>query len=288
MALNLAVTSDGPTRRRLYQHLPSYGIAVHHLPVGQQVYQLGSAEIDMDLDVGFVFPKRVAEGDVITTELDIPWVNDREDILTTRNKAGVLAQLDAVGIPTPRSYLVSSPADPEVVRSVFDRLGDTVVIKPNSTTRGIGHVRVDDIDSFRGVIDYLELIHDFPATGDRSFLIQEYIPDARDVRLTLIDGSVAGAVERRLDGESGGWVKNVHRGAKPVPVTPTERLTDLAERVGAALEVAFLGVDVLIGPEGPQVIEVNGRPTIDRVEQYPSDFYGRLAGLIERTAKQRT
>ncbi len=261
---------------------------MYHLPVGGACYELDSIRdhIDFEIDVGFVFPKRVVEGSVITAALDIPWINGRDDILTTRNKASVLTQLQKVGIQTPRTVLVSSPADADAIRDVFDRFDGPVVIKPNSTTRGTGHVLVEDPDSFRGVVDYLELIHDFPATGDRSFLLQEYIPEARDVRLTVIDGVVAGAVERRLDGDADGWVKNVHRGATPVPVTPSKRLSDIAEHVADTLGVALLGVDVLIGPEGPVVIEVNGRPTIDRIEQYPSDFYDRLAALIRRVAKE--
>lgn len=286
MALNLAVASDGPTRRRLYQHLPPYGIAVHHLPVGRTCYQLGAVDhqFDIDYDVGFVFPKRMIEGSVITAELGLSWVNDHDDIATTRNKAGVLARLATVGIPTPRTVHVSSPSDREAIVDAFDRLDAPVVIKPNTTTRGVGHVRVDDPDSFEGVVDYLELIHAFPATEDRSFLIQEYIPEARDVRLTVIDGSVAGAVERSRPEGDDGWVRNVHRGATPVSIRPSTRLVELAELVADELEVALLGVDILLGPAGPVVLEVNGRPTIDRVDQYPSDFYDRLAALIRKMA----
>lgn len=286
MALDLAVASGGATRRRLRRHLPPRGIAVNGLDVEGYVAELGAITADtaVDFDVGYVFPGRTQEGDVIDAELQVPWVNDREAILTTRNKAGSLARLRAAGLPIPRTVHVSDPAETDEVRAAFRSFEGPVVLKPNTTTRGIGHVRLEDEDSLRGVVDYLELVHAFPATGDRSYLLQEYVPDARDCRLTVIEGTVRGAVERR---RADGWVNNVHRGAEPVAIEAPDAVVDLAETAAEVLEIDLLGVDVLLGGDEPAVLEVNGRPTIDRIERYPSDFYDRLAGLIERTANRR-
>lgn len=241
---------------------------------------------ERSLDVGFVYPPRTVAGDVVDARLSIPWVNDREAIVTTRNKAGSLARLSGADIPIPRTVHVTAPADEEAVVAAASRLGDPVVVKPNTTTRGIGHVLAHDLDSLRGVLDYLELIHSFPATADRSFLLQRYHPAARDLRLTVIDGAVVGAVERRLPESAGDdeWVRNVHRGATAVAIEAPPAAVDVAERAAAELDVAVLGVDVLLTADGPLVLEVNGRPTIDRIEKYPGDFYQRLASLIERTA----
>ncbi|MFP4590566.1 MAG: RimK family alpha-L-glutamate ligase [Halobacteriales archaeon] len=282
MAIDLAVASDGPTRRRLRRNLPAYGIAVHDLAVEGYVADLsGLAAVHSEYDVGFVFPTRIVEGAVLEAALGLPWVNDREAILTTRNKAASLAALQAGGVAIPRTVHVSAPADAEAVREAFRSFDGPVVLKPNATTRGVGHVRLVDEDSLRGVVDYLELIHAFPATADRSFLLQAYVPRARDLRLTLIDGTVVGAVERRRDD---GWVKNVHRGATPVAVDPPPSVVEVAETAAALLDVRLLGVDVLLTEDGPLVLEVNGRPTIDRVERYPSTFYDDLSALIERVA----
>lgn len=287
MTLDLAVASDGPTRRRLRRHLPVHGIAVHRLDVGGGIEELAPADPDASrpYDVGFVFPSRTVEGDVRAAMLAIPWVNDREAILTTRNKAGSLARLAAAGMPIPRTVHVSSPVDTDAVVDAYRRFDGPVVVKPNATSRGTGHVLVREVDSFRGVVDYLELIHSFPATGDRSFILQEYVEGARDLRLTVIDGEVAAAVERRLPEDApGAWVKNVHRGASAVAVEPPPVAVDLAEQAAAELGVPFLGVDLLVTPGRAFVLEVNGRPTVDREEKYPSDFYDRLARLIKSAA----
>lgn len=283
MPIDLAVASAGPTRRRLRRNLPPLGIAVHGLDVAGYVRELGSVADDESdrYDVGFVFPGRTVEGAVLDAELDVPWVNGREAILTTRNKAASLARLRAAGLPTPRTFHVSNPVEVEEVVAAFRALSGPVVLKPNTTTRGIGHVLVEDEDSLRGVIDYLDLVHAFPATGDRSYLLQAYVPEARDCRLTVIDGAVAGAVERR---RADGWVKNVHRGAEPVAIDPPGRVVAVAETAASVLEIDLLGVDVLLTDTGPLVLEVNGRPTIDRAERYPSTFYERLADLVRRTA----
>lgn len=287
MALDLAVASDGPTRTRLQRHLPPLGIAVHHLAVGAGVDEIGRSFNDEAYDVGFVYPTRTVEGDVITAATGLPWVNDRDDILTTRNKAGSLTMLHAAGIPIPRTVHISSPADEAAVVEAFRSFDGPVVLKPNTTTKGIGHVLLTDEDSFRGVFDYIDLLHSFPATRDRSFLLQRYLPEARDLRVTIVDGSVVGAVERQLpDDTAGKWVKNVHRGATAVPVDPPQEVLELAQRVATELSIDLLGVDILFTSQGPLVLEVNGRPTIDRIEKYTSDVYDRLAALIERTAAE--
>ena len=230
------------------------------------------------------------EGAVVDAHLDVPWVNDRDAVLTSRNKAGVLATLAKAGIPTPESFMVSNPT-PEADRTeAFDAVGPPVVVKPNSATRGVGVARADDLDSFLGVCDYLDLAHEFPATGDRSFIVQEYLPEARDYRAMVIDGVYAGAVERRLPAdlrEAGRWKHNVHRDAEAVRIDLDPDLRTLAEETAAVLDIDFLGVDLLVTDDRAVVSETNARPTIDEREKYESDFYRRLADLIERSAATR-
>jgi ribosomal protein S6--L-glutamate ligase len=147
--------------------------------------------------------------------------------------------------------------------------------------------KLPDVDSFLAVTDYLDLVHDYRATGDKSYLVQEYVPDARDYRVMVLDGEYVGAVERRLpdaDREAGRWKHNVHRGAEATPVDLDAEYRRLAERVADELDVAFLGVDLLVGPDGPVVNETNARPTVDTADKYEDDFYDRLAALIRRTA----
>ncbi|WP_435349731.1 ATP-grasp domain-containing protein [Haloarchaeobius sp. HRN-SO-5] len=289
--VDLAVVNRAETFERMHAPLAERGVSVHHVQVRERTIPLSAADAPFspdEYDVGFVYPGRVMEGDVAATMLDVPWVNGRDAVLTSRNKAGVVARLDRAGLPVPETTYVSNPADEDAVAEAFERVDPPAVVKPNSTTRGIGVAKLPDVDSFLAVTDYLDLVHDYRATGDKSYLVQEYVPDARDYRVMVLDGEYVGAVERRLSDEAratGRWKHNVHRGATATPVDLDPEYRRLAERVAAELDVTFLGVDLLVGPGGPVVNETNARPTIDDADKYEDDFYDRLADLIRRTAE---
>jgi ribosomal protein S6--L-glutamate ligase len=239
-----------------------------------------------DFDVGFVYPPRIMEGGVADALLGVPWVNDREAILTSRNKADVIARLDRAGVPVPETVAVSNPVDRAALVAAFERFDPPVVVKPNSATRGVGVAKAADLDSFLGIADYLDLVHDYRATGDQSFLVQEFLPDARDYRVMLVDGEYVGAVERRLPDDAldaGQWKHNVHRGAEATGVDLPPDLRELAERAADALDIPWLGVDLLVTDDRAVVSETNARPTVDSATKYEPGFFDDLAALIRAT-----
>ncbi|GAB7095488.1 RimK family alpha-L-glutamate ligase [Halolamina litorea] len=291
--LRLAVATQQETYERIREPLAERGIEVVALQASERTLSLTDPDLP-SVDAGLVFPSRLMEGGAVSAALSVPWVNDREAILTSRNKAGVLAALAAAGVPVPETTLVSNPVDDDAVAAAAEELqrgseADSLVIKPNSTTRGVGVARVGDPDSLLGVTDYLDLVHDFRATGDRSYLLQEYLPDARDYRAMIVDGEYAGAVERRLPEEAteaGKWKHNVHRGAVAEGVDLPAEARELAERAADVLGIDYLGVDLLETDDRLVVNETNARPTVDDATKYEPGFYDRLAGVIEKTAER--
>jgi ribosomal protein S6--L-glutamate ligase len=286
--LRLAVAHAEETFERMRGPLADRGIDARHVPVAERTVDLADPPWDPGaFDAGFVFPSRLMEGGVADALLDVPWVNGREAVLASRNKAETLARLDRAGVPTPDTVLVSNPVGEDALADAFDRFDPPVVVKPNSTTRGTGVVRVDDRDSFLGVADYLDLVHDYRATADKSFLVQAYLPDARDYRAMVLDGECVGAVERRLpdDANSERWKHNVHRGATAEGVSLPGDLRALAERAASALDARLLGVDLLVSGDRAVVAETNARPTIDDETKYEDGFYDRLAAVIRDTAE---
>jgi ribosomal protein S6--L-glutamate ligase len=284
--LRLALTTRAETFERLRDPLSARGIEVAHLPVEGRTVRLSDPRDEFD--VGFVFPSRTPEGTALSALHGIPWVNDRAAVLTSRNKGGVIATLRTAGIPVPETTMVSSPVDDDAITDAVDDFDWPVVVKPNSTTRGVGVTAAPDLDSLLGVVDYLDLVHDYRATGDKSFLLQEYLADARDYRVMVVDGTYAGAVERRLPEparDAGRWKHNVHRGAEAVGVDLPDEHRRLAERVAETLDVPFLGVDLLETDDRVVVAETNARPTVDAASKYVPDFHERVAALIERTAE---
>ena len=297
--LRLAVTTTAETFQRLCEPLADRGIDTAHLQAKERAIPLTDSVVaatpaaDDDtaaFDVGLVYPGRLMEGAAITGGLDIPWVNGREAVLTSRNKSGVLAALDAADIPVPHSVMLSNPVAESAVVDAVAGLSFPVVVKPNSATRGVGVAKASDIDSLLGVVDYLDLIHDFRATGDKSYLIQEYLPDANDYRAMVIDGDCVGGVQRRLPADlaEGRWKHNVHRGAEATGVDLPESHRRRAERAAAALDIPYLGVDLLETDDRLVVNETNARPTIDTADKYDDGFYDRLAEQIHDTANNRS
>ena len=290
--IRLAMTTAAETFERVREPLAERGIAVDHVQAKERALRVSGGDSTDEFagfDAGFVYPSRLMEGAVVDRRLSVPWVNGREAVLTSRNKAGVLAALDEAGVPTPRTTVVSNPVDEAVVTEAVAPFDYPVVVKPNSATRGVGVATAADLDSLLGVVDYLNLVHDYRATGDKSYLIQEFLPEARDYRAMVVDGAYAGAVERRLSPdavEAGRWKHNVHRGATATGVDLPERARTLAERAAAVLDIDYLGVDILASDGRLVVNETNARPTIDAATKYEPGFYDRLAALVERTAKE--
>jgi ribosomal protein S6--L-glutamate ligase len=289
--LRLAVATDAETFQRVQDPFADRGIAAEYVRTDERLVDLTDPDEEWaGFDVGFVYPSRMMEGAVADALLAVPWVNDREAVLTSRNKAGVLAALGQAGVPVPETVVVSNPVDRADLVAAFERLDPPVVVKPNSTTRGRGVAKAHDLDSFLGICDYLDLVHDYRATDDRSFLVQEFLPDATDYRVMVLDGEYTGAVERRLpdDGsEAGRWKHNVHRGGTAVGVDLPADQRKLAERVAALLDIPFLGVDLLVSGDRTLVTETNARPTIDAATKYEPGFYDDLAALVRATAADR-
>lgn len=273
--MKLLLTHGDESNRRIKEGLSSHGIDVVTPETTGRAYTLDER---IEADVGLVYPSRLAEGGVVDALSDIDWVVGASGILTTRNKARTLALLEDAGLRVPETRYFSSPVSGEEVRAAFDNLGPPAVVKPNSASSGRGAVLVHDPDSASGVADLFGVVHESSLVEDRSFLVQEYIEDARDFRVMVIGGDYVGAVERRVPG----WKKNVHAGAEARGLRPPEEVVVCAEEAARALGVEFCGVDVLSG-DTTVVNEVNALPTVDDVEKYEDGFYARLARIIEET-----
>ncbi|WP_415383149.1 ATP-grasp domain-containing protein [Halosimplex sp. TS25] len=286
--LRLAVATDAETYERMREPLAARDVRADHVQSRERTISLTDPPWG-EFDVGFVYPPRLMEGGVADAALGVPWVNDREAILRSRNKADVITRLADAGVPVPETVMVSNPVDESTVAAAVEGFDRPVVVKPNSTTRGVGVAKAHDLDSLLGVVDYLDLVHDFHATGDKSYLLQEYLPGATDYRVMVLDGEYIGAVERRLPDDAlaaGQWKHNVHRGAEASRVDLDPELRELAERTADVLDIPFLGVDLLVTDERCVVNETNARPTIDDASKYVDGFWDDLADLIRRTAEE--
>jgi RimK family alpha-L-glutamate ligase len=176
-------------------------------------------------------------------------VNDPRAIERTIDKSWAGALLAAAGVPTPPTIVCERFDD---AMRAFRELGSDVVVKPLFGAMGAGIVRVQDPDVAHRVFRALEL--------ERAvYYLQRTIdgPGRRDLRVLVVAGEVAGAMERVADS----WRANVARGGRPRAVGLTAAQRDTALAAAAAVGADVAGVDLLVGADGELVVpEVNGIP----------------------------
>jgi RimK family alpha-L-glutamate ligase len=176
-------------------------------------------------------------------------VNGPRAIERTIDKSWAGAILARAGVPTPPTIVCERH---DGAMQAFERLGGDVVVKPLFGAMGNGIVRIEDPDVAHRVFRALEL--------ERTvYYVQRTIaaPGRRDLRVLVVGGAVAGAMQRVTDS----WRANVARGARPRAVALSGPERDVALAAAAALETDVAGVDLLVASDGGiVVVEVNGIP----------------------------
>jgi RimK family alpha-L-glutamate ligase len=176
-------------------------------------------------------------------------VNSPRAVERTVDKSWAGATLARAGVRTPPTVVCERY---DAAMHAFEKLGGDVVVKPLFGAMGNGIVRLEDRDVAHRVFRALEL--------ERTvYYVQRTIapPGRRDLRVLVLAGEVAGAMERVTDS----WRANVARGARPRAVALNEAERGMAIAAAAALEADIAGVDLLVAPDGEMmVLEVNGIP----------------------------
>jgi RimK family alpha-L-glutamate ligase len=207
----------------------------------------------------------------VLAEHGVRCVNDPRAIERTIDKSWAGAALSLAGIPTPPTVVCERYDD---AMEAFGALGGDVVVKPLFGAMGNGIVRVEDRDVAHRVFRALEL--------ERTvYYVQQTVAAAgrRDLRVLVIAGEVAGAMERVTDS----WRANIARGARARAVTLSEDERGLALAAAAALEVDVAGVDLLVALDGTGVVlEVNGIPGWQALQSVcEEDLTARVVGACE-------
>ncbi len=166
----------------------------------------------------------------------------------------------------------------EDIKAFRDRYKD-VILKPLYGNGGAGVFRLQPGDTNLGAL--LEMFH---AANREAVMVQQYRPEVRegDKRIILVDGEVAGAINRvPSEGETR---SNMHVGGKPAPTELTPRDLEICARLGPELKrrgLIFTGIDVI----GPYLTEINvTSPTgIRQVKAFGgSDIAALIWDAIER------
>lgn len=174
-------------------------------------------------------------------------INPAEAIEHCVDKYDILSKLEDVGVPVPRTFATESAN--EAVKA-FQELGGDVVVKPLFGSRGIGATRVNDPEIALTVFKAITFQHGV-------IYLQEFIEHGTtDIRAFVVGGRVIAAMRRVATG----WKTNYSQGARPAPTTLSKEFEELAVKASNAVGCKISGVDILEGPDGPKICDVNSQP----------------------------
>jgi RimK family alpha-L-glutamate ligase len=170
----------------------------------------------------------------------------------------------AAGLPRPDSEVVGSPE--AAVRAAEERLGWPLVLKSGRGGRGEAVWLAHDLASAEAIWNDVR---------EYSLLAQRFIEvGGRDRRLLVVGGEVVAAGERQA--HAGEWRANLGQGGEMRVVEPTAAECDLALAAMRAVGFDWGGVDVIAGPDGPLLLEVNAVPSVVGI----SEATGRDLGAV--------
>jgi ribosomal protein S6--L-glutamate ligase len=169
-----------------------------------------------------------------------------------RNKVRCVLALKESGLPVPETFLASRPGDlAQLEPSSFPLL-----LKPfqGDNARGIQLVRApEELTS----VEWSEAI----------VLAQRYVEAGGiDVKLYAA-GDQVWAIRRPSPLTNGN--------DRPIPVPVDAALEGLARECAATFELALLGIDLVEGPQGPLIVDVNEFPNYTGIDEAPAAI-GRL------------
>jgi RimK family alpha-L-glutamate ligase len=174
-------------------------------------------------------------------------INPPLSIERSVDKYYTLFLLEEHGLPVPRTAVTESH---EEALKCFRELGGDVVVKPLFGSRGIGSTRISDAEVATRVFRTISFYHGV-------LYLQEFIPHGfSDIRAFVVGDRVIASMHRIAEG----WKTNVSLGAKPVPLNLNGELENLAVKTAEVIGCKVAGVDILEGPQGPLIIELNSQP----------------------------
>ena len=181
--------------------------------------------------------------------------NDARAIERCVDKSMTSFLLARAGLPTPRTWTLESLA---AARALVERetAQGPLVLKPLFGAQGEGLRLIRSSrdlpppDAVAGVY-YLQRFH--------GTAFDEYF----DFRLFVLNGGVIAAMIRRAPT----WITNVKQGGRPCATTADPAMQRLAVAAAKAVGATIAGVDILLGRDGPLVLEVNSMPAWKGLQQ---------------------
>ncbi|MET8183234.1 hypothetical protein [Streptomyces sp. NPDC005336] len=173
-------------------------------------------------------------------------VNDARSIRGVRDKALAAAIGRSRGLPMPLTY---AAARPEVLAEIPEA-EFPLVVKPADGSSGRAVRLVPSPDRLAALGSEL--------TGEGMLIAQPYVPNSGiDLKVYCVGGELY-ATER-------GSPLGPDRGVRGRRVALTPEVAAITAEVGSVYGLDLYGVDVLLGPDGPVIVDVNDFPSFKEV-----------------------
>ncbi|MGI9410696.1 MAG: glutathione synthase [Hyphomicrobiaceae bacterium] len=194
---------------------------------------------DPPFDMGYITTTHLLE----RIHPDTLVVNDPAHVRNAPEKVFVLEYQDLM----PPTMVTRNLGD---VRRFREKYKD-VIIKPLYGNGGAGVFRLKPGDT-----NLNSLVEMFQLSFREPFMVQEYRDEVRqgDKRIILVDGEVAGIINRVPAADEAR--SNMHVGGRAEPIELNDRDREICERLGPELKkrgLLFTGIDVI----GPYLTEIN-------------------------------
>lgn len=177
--------------------------------------------------------------------------------LNTTSKIVTFYKFSRAGWPYPRSISLAAHRH---LKEVLELVTFPVIVKKSNSSQGRGVYRCQNAEEVQA------LFKNNPDIVIRDCLIQEYIDFPGDIRVFVVGNEILGAMRRTP--QAGQWKGNVHQGALAEPYEINSEIRELVETVlSDPHRSEILGVDVMLGKNGPVIIETNRSPQFAGFEQ---------------------
>ncbi|MCA9520761.1 MAG: RimK family alpha-L-glutamate ligase [Myxococcales bacterium] len=208
--------------------------------------------------------------------MDIPCVNRPTSVRRCRDKVTCFQLLANHNIPMPTTALLGPDFPSDRIAELIP--GPPWIVKFPLSTQGTGVILAESLRSLRSIRDAV-------AGYEHRLLLQQFVTEAAgtDVRVFVIDGKAVAAMRRQASRDE--FRSNIHRGGQGTVVELTDELRTVAERSVEILDLQIAGVDLLLGPDGPLLIEVNSSPGLENIQTVTqTPIADRILDLIEAKA----
>jgi ribosomal protein S6--L-glutamate ligase len=188
---------------------------------------------------GYLIVKYLKESDVYVPV-------SPESILISHNKFLTLEVLNDADIPIPETYLTMSPA---TAKRVVEKMKPPVVMKLLGGSGGKGVMFAPEKNSAFTMIDTLGVLN-------QPLFIEKYVKNpGEDIRVIVVGNEAVASMKRKA--KKGEKRSNLAAGGKGVAYKIDSEIEDISIKSAKAIGAEICGVDIIEGPNGPVVLELN-------------------------------